>query len=149
MKKNGPRTDEATRALSRPFDHQFYRAMASRERRRLLYLLLDGEERTVEDVATVLVGWDATASGTVGDPDDRKLVLLRLVHIHLPLLADAGIVNYDEAAGTVSLASLEASIREAIEQGSTPNPTRRRNDVRRDAVARPNHHPSIHRLRRQ
>ena len=122
MKENGSQTDEARGALSRPFDHQFYRAMASRERRRLLYALLDGEERAVEEVATVLVGWDATASGTVGDPDDRKLVLLRLVHIHLPLLADAGIVNYDEAAGTVSLASLEASTREAIEQGVDSEP---------------------------
>ena len=122
MKKNGSRTEEATRALSRPFDHQFYRAMASRERRRLLYLLLDGQQRPVEDVATVLVGWDVTESGTVGDPDDRKLVLLRLVHIHLPLLADAGLIDYDEEAGTLSLASLEESILESIEQGVDSEP---------------------------
>jgi len=122
MKKNGPRTDEATRALSRPFDHQFYRAMASRDRRRLLYVLLDDEERAVEEVATVLGGWDATESGTVAHPDDRNLVLLRLVHIHLPLLDDAGLVAYDDERGTVRLASLDETAREYIEGGIDVRP---------------------------
>ena len=122
MKENGSQTDEARGALSRPFDYQFYRAMASRERRRLLYALLDGEERAVEEVATVLVGWDATESGTVAHPDDRNLVQLRLVHIHLPLLDDAGLVAYDEERGTVRIASLDETARKYIEQGIDAKP---------------------------
>ncbi|WP_049981500.1 DUF7344 domain-containing protein [Halolamina rubra] len=117
MKENGPRTDESRGDAAPTFEHQFYRAMASRERRRLLYVLLDGEERTVEEVATVLVGWDATESGTVGDPDDRNLVLLRLVHIHLPLLDDAGLVAYDDERGRVRAESLDEATREYIERG--------------------------------
>ncbi len=122
MKENGPRTDESRGETARTFDHQFYRAMASRERRRLLYVLLDGEERTVEEVATVLVGWDATESGTVGDPDDRNLVLLRLVHIHLPLLDDAGLVAYDDERGRVRAESLDEATREYIERGIDAEP---------------------------
>lgn len=117
MKENGSQTDETREDPSRPFDHQFYRAMASRDRRRLLYALLDGEERAVEEVATVLAGWDATESGTVAHPDDRNLVLLRLVHIHLPLLDDAGLVAYDDERGTVRLAPLDETAREYIEGG--------------------------------
>lgn len=122
MKNNGPQTDETFGEPSRTSDHQFYRAMASRERRRLLYVLLDRDERTVEEVATVLVGWDATESGTVGDPDDRNLVLLRLVHIHLPLLDDVGLVAYDEDRGTVRLESLDEATCEYIERGVDTEP---------------------------
>lgn len=71
MKENGSRTDETRGEPFRTSDDRFYRALASRERRRLLYVLLHGEERSVEETATVLLGWDVTESEGVGDPDER------------------------------------------------------------------------------
>lgn len=103
-------TDESPR-----FDRQFYRAIASRERRRLLSILLDGDERTVEELATLLLGWEATASGTVGSPDDRRLTLLRLVHNHLPRLDEAEMVEYDQERGTARIEELEPGMAEYIE----------------------------------
>jgi hypothetical protein len=75
-------------------DH-FYSALASTQRRRLLWYLLDGEERTVEDVATVLSGWEAADTGRLQTPDDRTRVTIELVHRDLPLLADAGLISYE------------------------------------------------------
>ncbi|MFW5934844.1 MAG: DUF7344 domain-containing protein [Halolamina sp.] len=122
MNENESYTDETMSESSQTFERQFYRAMASRERRRLLYVLLDRDERTVEEVATVLLGWDVTGSGAAGDPDDRNLVLLRLVHIHLPLLNDVGLVAYDEDRGTVELESLDEATCEYIERGVEAEP---------------------------
>ncbi|GAB7093631.1 hypothetical protein JCM30237_07830 [Halolamina litorea] len=113
MDDSGSRTDGT--GESPGFDRQFYRAIASRERRRLLSILLDGDERTVEELATLLLGWEATASGTVGSPDDRRLTLLRLVHIHLPRLDEAEMIEYDQGRGTARIEKLEPGMAEYIE----------------------------------
>lgn len=116
MNDNGPGTVETRSELSESFGQQFYRALASEERRRLLSLLLDGEQRCVEDVATLLVGWEATATGTAKQPADRKRALLRLVHAHLPMLEEAGLVRYDSERSTVRMESLPAERVEQLER---------------------------------
>lgn len=117
MNENGSRTDETGRDASPTFDSKFYRALGSRERRRLLHLLLDEAERPVEELATLLVGWDAAASETVGGPEDRRVVLIRLLHVHIPMLEDAGLVCYDEERGTVRTGSLDPVAIEYVRQG--------------------------------
>ncbi|QKY19169.1 ArsR family transcriptional regulator [Halolamina sp. CBA1230] len=117
MSENGPQSDEASGEPALAFDDELYRALASRERRRLLSLLLDEEERTVEELATLLLGWDVTASGTVGDPDDRWRTILRLRHSHLPILDEIGVVSYDPDSGTVRAEPLDTATVELIERG--------------------------------
>ena len=98
--------------------NEFYRALASERRRRLLYLLLDVGKRAVRELATVLTGWTATETGTMGLPAERNEIVVGLEHSHLPLLADAGLVTYDRQRGTVELESLaptvEALLRRSI-----------------------------------
>lgn len=117
MNENGSRADETSGETELAFDDEIYRALGSRERRRLLHLLLDEEERTVEELATLLLGWDVTVSGTVGDPDDRLRTILRLEHVHLPILDEIGLVSYDPDRGTVRAEQLDAATVELIERG--------------------------------
>lgn len=115
MKDNGHRTAETQTGSAECFGHQFYRALASRERRRILSLLLDGEERSVEDVATLIVGWDA-ATDAANEPEDRERAHLRLVHAHLPMLDEAGLVTYDPEQGTVRISALDTDAVEYLER---------------------------------
>lgn len=97
-------------------DDQFYRALASSHRRHLLYCLLETEERTVEELASVLSGWEATAAGTLYTAADRSEVRLQLLHNHLPQLDDAGLIEYDPNSGTVRLRSLQPRPTDIIRQ---------------------------------
>ncbi|MFW5911105.1 MAG: DUF7344 domain-containing protein [Halolamina sp.] len=117
MGENGQRTGETRKGSSRQFGRQFYRALASTERRRLLQYLLDGEERTVDEIATVLVGWEVSESGTIGGPEDRNRTLLGLHHVHLPMLDDAGLVAYDRDRGTVRIEPLDPTTVELVDRG--------------------------------
>lgn len=103
-------------------DDRLYRALAATERRRLLYLLLDEGERRVEELATVLTGWDATETGTMGTADDRERTLVELRHVHLPLLADVGLVEYDRQLITVDAESVDPLLEELLERSLDPEP---------------------------
>jgi hypothetical protein len=102
-------------------DDQFYRALASHERRRVLYYLLEETDSTVEGLATVLSGWEATTTGTMQTPENRSRHLIRLKHNHLPRLADAGLIEYTPQTGAVRLDSphpqVAAIIRQSIRAG--------------------------------
>ncbi|SEH17702.1 hypothetical protein SAMN04487967_3349 [Natronorubrum sediminis] len=96
-------------------DDSFYRALASSERRRVLYLLLDKEQYTIERLATALTGWDATDSETMRTPADYEQRRIRLVHADLPFLVEADLIRYDVTRGTVHLESLDPVVRDLIE----------------------------------
>ena len=104
-------------------DDSFYRALADRRRRRLLSVLLDQEQRTVEELATVITGWDTTDTGGMATPEDRDAVLTSLIHVHLPLLAAAGLIEYDRAQGRVQLESLEPAVDALITRSIEAEPT--------------------------
>jgi len=94
--------EERQTEASRLADSQFYRALAATERRRILRVLLDREACTVDEVVEAL-----------GESTDSQL-RAKLRHIHLPLLEDVGLVNYDQECQTVTLAPLEPLIEELI-----------------------------------
>jgi DNA-binding transcriptional ArsR family regulator len=97
-------------------EDQFYRALASPHRRRLLYYLSENGESTVEDLTSVLSGWEATTTGTMHTSSDRSEILSQLLHNHLPRLADARLIDYDAHAGTVQLEPLHPRTTEVIRQ---------------------------------
>jgi len=94
-------------------DDRLYQCLASRERRRLLYVLLVEEESTVDHLATVLVGWELESS-TMATQDDRERLLVRLVHTHLPVLENAGFVTHDRERDTVRLEPIADTVRELV-----------------------------------
>ena len=97
-------------------EDQFYRALASHHRRRVLSYLLEENNSNVEELATVLSGWKATTIGTMQTPADRSEHRIELYHNHLPRLADAGLIDYDPQTGSVQLDSLHPQVANIIRQ---------------------------------
>jgi DNA-binding transcriptional ArsR family regulator len=72
--------------------------LSNRRRRRLLCLLVrSGEERSLRAIADEIVA-------RAEDDGAYRSVYVSLYQSHVPRLADAGVVDYDEAARTVRLA---------------------------------------------
>jgi DNA-binding transcriptional ArsR family regulator len=97
-------------------DDQFYRALASTQRRRVLSFLLEETESTVDELAAVLAGWDAAATGTMATPDDHEAIALLFVHAHLPMLDEAGLVDYDPDRETVRVEPLDDAVAALIQR---------------------------------
>ncbi len=112
-RENKVQTEELPRRVA---EDQFYRTLANLQRRRLLYYLLAEEESTVEELATVLSGWEATTTETMQTHADRSAIRLTLIHNHLPQLVEASLVEYDSDDGTVRMVSLHSRVREIIRQ---------------------------------
>jgi len=87
------------------------RVLADHERRYVCYYL---DREGAMDVDT-LARWVA-ASKTEGSPtaDDLTSTGVALRHVHLPTLADAGIVGYDREKGVAKLAEDAPFVRELL-----------------------------------
>jgi len=110
---NQPLAEEPPPRLA---DSQFYRALAAKRRRRVLYYLLETNRSSVEELATVLCGWEATSGETMQTTGDRRECLIVLSHNHLPKLAEAGLVEYNPTTGSVRVDSLHPQIEDIIAQ---------------------------------
>lgn len=96
-------------------DDEVFLALADRSRRLALYYLRDRRRVDVGTLADVVTGWsDAGRRGTT-TRDDRDQVLVALRAQHLPLLSAAGLVDYDEAAGTVEVERLAGPVRTLLD----------------------------------
>ncbi|MFC4552821.1 MULTISPECIES: DUF7344 domain-containing protein [Halorussus] len=97
---------------------RMFAALADDRRRFALYYLREAGSATVEELATVLVGWLGAREEptTVTTPGDRRSVQVSLVHAHLPKLAEAGLVDYDEESGTVTLEPLADSVERTLDR---------------------------------
>lgn len=97
-----------------PPPDRLFTALADRQRRRLLWYLLEESPASVAELADVLAGWqlgDSTAVG--GDEHDR--IVAALHHSHLPLLDDTGLAKYDREAGTVAVSSLAPAVEDVVQ----------------------------------
>lgn len=75
-------------------------------RRYTLYFLTRESERVeIETLATAIDKWDGGHTGT-DRPTDRNDVEIALHHMHLPKLADAGIITFDANTGCIELREL-------------------------------------------
>ncbi len=74
-------------AATPELDDLSFRVLADARRRRLLYVLLEEGETTVDEMATLLAGWAAVDSGTMTTPTDRERIRVRLYHADLPMLS--------------------------------------------------------------
>lgn len=97
-------------------EDQFYRALASTHRRRLLYHLIESGESTAGELASVLSAWEVSSTGTMDTQADRSRILVGLLQKHLPRLADAGLITYDPDTGTVQLSPVQPQVREIVRQ---------------------------------
>jgi hypothetical protein len=95
-------------------DDDLYRALASKRRRRLLSALLIEQESTVEELSTMLAGWQSTESGGMATSEDRTDVMIGLRHSDLPVLDESGFVTFDSENGTVEMEHVPDAVRELI-----------------------------------
>lgn len=101
-----------------------YRALSETRRRRSLVYLLGGDEWTVADLASALVGWAVTEDGGIGTADDRDRLRSMLVHVDLPMLADAGLAEYDRDAGVVRAAAVDPAVERLVRRSvASPAPS--------------------------
>lgn len=95
-------------------DDEFYRALASSTRRRILFHLIETTQTTIEELATFLTGWELSTIKTLQQSGEHNDVLINLHHHHLPRLANAGLIEYQSEDGSVTLRSLHPQVKEII-----------------------------------
>ena len=78
----------------------------SNRRRRLMLRSLETAEKPVSvgELAMELVAWESGQPVLDRSGDEREAIEISLVHNHLPKMAEAGFVKYDDAQQGVTLA---------------------------------------------
>jgi len=92
---------------------ELFRMLANGRRRRVLWYLLERPRTTLGELADILVGWRASEGAVVG-PDEHEAVLISLHHADLPLLEEAGLLEYDRETGAVRFPSHSELVRGTI-----------------------------------
>lgn len=104
-------------------EDRLYRALASRQRRRLLVALLEQRDASIDELATLLIGWDVTDGDGMATPADYSETKTELVHNHLPHLDDSGFVDYDPERGTVRIEPLHPDVTDLIRRSVKTHPS--------------------------
>lgn len=100
-----------------------FRALASTDRRRVLYYLREQGEATRDELADVLAGWRATNGAGVAGPGERRKIAVSLAHVHLPMLREAGVVTVDPGTDVVSLVPLSSPVEGCLEAATAAEAT--------------------------
>lgn len=93
---------------------KYYETLSSQRRRELLYVLrsVDAEKVNLSELASIVAAWEQD----IDDPsavmyDGRKSIQTTISQHHVPKLADAGLIDYDEETRELALAVKPASLR--------------------------------------
>lgn len=96
----GDRHDDLFTVLSQP-----------RRRFTLQYLRTSDTPLPVAELISELVAWENGQSETSTPGDHRAAVEISLLHCHLPMMAEAGVVRYDRIQKTVALGDRTDGVR--------------------------------------
>ncbi|OVE85994.1 DUF7344 domain-containing protein [Natronolimnobius baerhuensis] len=81
-----------------------FELLKNRRRREVLTYLLEAEETvTLGELAEQIAAWENDTDVNALSSDQRKRVYVALYQTHLPKMDDAGIVEYDQDRGLISL----------------------------------------------
>ncbi|ELY95274.1 hypothetical protein C482_16553 [Natrialba chahannaoensis JCM 10990] len=81
-----------------------FELLKNRRRREVLTYLLEADETvTLGELAEQIAAWENDTSVNALSSDQRKRVYVALYQTHLPKMDDAGIVEYDQDRGLISL----------------------------------------------
>lgn len=78
-----------------------FRAVGNHRRRQVLACLSEQHPRVLPDLAADVAAREQSTADVASATVDR--VRVSLYHVHLPTLADAGLVRYDRDEGSVAL----------------------------------------------
>lgn len=85
---------------------ELFDVLSNQRRRVLLYSLQAAElPISVDELTTELVAWEARQSVPDRSCDDRDAIEISLLHNHLPKMAEAGLVKYDDTERRVLFAN--------------------------------------------
>ncbi|WP_255195472.1 DUF7344 domain-containing protein [Halorarius litoreus] len=94
-----------------------FRLLADETRRHLLYLLREHGRFRVDDLTDVLTGWLALQRDDGrATPTDHTRVQLELYHVHVPMLVDAGLLEYDESGDSLTIRSLPVAVDRLLDE---------------------------------
>lgn len=91
-----------------------FTVLRDRDRRYALYFLLEHETASMAEVADVVTGWARASEYGITGRETRDRVLANLRHRHVPAMAEAGIVEYDEGVDSLSLAPCPPATRSLV-----------------------------------
>ncbi|QLG48574.1 DUF7344 domain-containing protein [Natrinema halophilum] len=81
-----------------------FELLKNRRRREVLAYLLDADETvTLGELAEQIAAWENDTEVNALSSDQRKRVYVALYQTHLPKMDDAGIVEYDQDRGLITL----------------------------------------------
>ena len=94
---------------------EIYTLLSNRRRRNVIHSLLDdGPESNIGELATLLAAWENGCSADEVTSKQRKRVYTALRQTHLPKLAEAGVLEYDEDRGSVELTPAGTELRKYL-----------------------------------
>lgn len=92
-------------------EETLFRVLRNKRRRYALHYLKQREATvSVGELAEQIAAWETDTPVLNVSADDRKRVYISLLQSHLPELADAGMVEFDEANSTVQLTDVAADV---------------------------------------
>lgn len=98
---------------------EFVRVLSERRRRCILYCLREDNVADIGGLARrVAARLDRTSPKEVSERR-RETVEISLVHVELPMLADAGVVSYDRRTGTLRLDHPSAPVKTLLDACAT------------------------------
>lgn len=107
---------------------RLFGALSQRYRRIVLYYLREHETATLDGLADLVTGWVEAGPGP-DEPVDHDGVLAELHHVHLPMLDEAQLIEYDADDGTVALRGYSAAAEEILDAAFDADTTEARLDV--------------------
>lgn len=96
-------------------EDEVFAALSDRSRRIALYYLRWRRRVDVDELADVVTGWRHADRPGTATKADRDQVRWSLLGGHLPVLDDAGLVDYDESTGTVTVEQLSERVQSLID----------------------------------
>jgi hypothetical protein len=92
----------------------FFRVIADKQRRFVLYYLLEEQRSSVDELADELVRWMSDDNRPLSPLTRRDGIRIDLQHAHLPHLEDESLVTYDRNSGSVSLVTLPPTVESVL-----------------------------------
>ena len=101
-----------------PLD-ELFNALADEYTRYTLYYLSDQPTVTLEQLADVVAGIEATTADAVATPADHGRIRIHLYHITIPRLEELGYVDFDPDEQTVTRATMPPAVRTVLGMDSS------------------------------
>lgn len=92
-----------------------YEALGHTRRRYLCYTLLEDTDWLLTDLATKIAAWENDVSEHDVTEHQRDGVYVSLYHVHVPKLADKGVIAYDATTETITTGEHAEQVLAALE----------------------------------